>query len=162
MTAEELRELLVAADAVYAFGSDMQRYHALGRAIGALKEWEAAGVVPRAETPTTTAAEAEYQRPVEEAVQRVADQLKPYTLQDRIAQWRGQQLTPTPAASDFERGYAEGRNFAFDRCADEAELTLRAETPTPQESKRPEDHPMKEQTLMAEDRGVSGLPDWSV
>ncbi len=50
-----------------------------------------------------------------------------YTLKDRIAQWRAQAENSRADMKAAQEGalYSEGRQFAFDCCADEAELVLK-------------------------------------
>lgn len=67
--------------------------------------------------------------------------LTPYTVRDRIAQWREQsQLSQRDAemARRVDDGaqamYLDGRAFAFERCADELESTLRVAAATPTET----------------------------
>lgn len=87
-----------------------------------------------------TAAEAAYQRPVTDMVQHMAQQLadpnRTYTLAERIAQWR-EQAAQSKAEAESQRQsvhdalYLDGRAFAFERCADEAELVRESRDVTP-------------------------------
>lgn len=82
-----------------------------------------------------TKSEVGYQVPVEAFVQEMVERLRPYTLQDRIAQWR-QLAAERQSAHDAAPHaggalYVEGTIVTFHRCADEAELALRAALPAP-------------------------------
>jgi hypothetical protein len=71
-----------------------------------------------------TNSERTYQDQVMPMINTIVEQLQPFTLEDRIRQWREQAASSRAESKDGD--YLDGRAFAFERCADEAELTLRA------------------------------------